>query len=207
MNRRTLTKASGCRNADGLSLVEMLFVMGLVAVMAALAFPAIQGLVGASGQRGGVNIVVNTIERARMAAIENGGNTYVAFAPANAHADVSTRALMAYRDPREGETARVGLTRWILLPAGVVYTLPPGGLETNADWTGLPLLVSPNGAVSSGDMPVIRFDRFGRVPPFSSFEIRIGVSVGPAQKTKETITVHRLTGRVAVTDNPVAFTP
>ncbi len=204
MNRLAHTQAGHGRKAQGFSLIELLFVIGLVAVISALALPAMQGLVGASGKRGGVNMVVNALERARIAAIENGGNTYVAFAPTNAHADISTRALMVFRDPREGETARVGLTRWILLPAGVAFTLPPDGLDTNTDWTGLPLLASPIGTVNSGNMPVIRFNRFGQVPPFSSSELQIGVSEGPAQKTAETITIQRLTGRVAVTDTPAA---
>ncbi len=190
------------RTPSGFSLIEMLFVIGIIAVLSALALPALQGLVGASGKRGGVNMVVNAIERARMAAIENGVNTYVAFAPAAAHPDVSTRALMVFRDPKEGETARVGLTRWMLLPTGVAYSNPPIGVETNTVWTGLPRLATPTNAISSGSMPVIRFDRFGRVPPLSQSNPSIMVFEGPAQKTKETITVQRLTGRVTVSETP-----
>lgn len=190
------------RMPPGFSLIEMLFVIGVIAVLSALALPALQGLVGASGKRGGVNMVVNAIERARMAAIENGVNTYVAFAPANAHADVNTRALMVFRDPKPGETARVGLTRWMLLPTGVAYSNPPSGVETNTVWTGLPRLATPTNAITNGSMPVIRFDRFGRVPPLSQANPAIVVSEGPAQKTKETITVQRLTGRVTVTETP-----
>jgi prepilin-type N-terminal cleavage/methylation domain-containing protein len=192
------------RTPSGFSLIEMLFVVGIIAVLSALALPALQGLVGASGQRGGVNMLVNAIERARMAAIENGVNTYVAFAPAAAHPDVNTRALMVFRDPKEGETTRVGLTRWMLLPTGVAYSLGSSGFETNATWTGLPRLASPNNTISSGDMRVIRFDRFGRVPPLSQSNPAIVVFEGPSEagRIKETITVQRLTGRVTVSETP-----
>jgi len=188
--------------SHGFSLLEMLVVIGIIAVLSALALPAMQGLLGASGKRGGVNTVVNAIERARLAAIENGVSSYVAFAPITAHPEVNTRALMVFREPKEGETNRVGLTRWMQLPPGVAYGNPPSGVATNTSWADLPRLPSPTGAVSSGNMPVIRFDRFGRVPPLSQANPAIVVYEGPAQKTKETITVQRLTGRVTVAETP-----
>jgi hypothetical protein len=185
----------------------MLFVIGIIALISALVLPAMQGLVGASGKRGGVNMVVNAIERARMAAIENGVNTYVAFPPTDAHVDVRNRALMVFREGKEGEAARVGLTRWMLLPTGVGYSLGSAGFETNSNWADLPRLASPTGVISNGGMPVIRFDRFGRVPPFSNEDLNITVAEGPAEKIKETVTIQRLTGRVAVTETPASETP
>jgi prepilin-type N-terminal cleavage/methylation domain-containing protein len=198
--------------AGGFTLVEMLFVVAIMAMLLGLMGPAVEGILGVSGKRGGVNQVVNALEQARMAAIEHGTHAYMAFPPAGAPLDVRGSAFLILRKSKSGESGPLTpLSRWQRLPSGVVLRFPnPDVLELTNDWTGLPRLQTATGAVSSGELQLIPFDRFGRVPPVSPYTINMEVGEGQLQEggdaawrgsganSYETIEIQRLTGRVVV---------
>jgi type II secretory pathway pseudopilin PulG len=205
-----------CGRAKAFTLVEMLFVVGIMALLMGLMGPAVQGILGVSGKRGGVNQVVNALEQARMAAIEHGTNAYVAFPPVSAPLDVRGSLFMVFRMNKTGESGPfTPLSRWQPLPSGVVLRFPnPNVLELTNDWTGLPKLPTATGVISTGDLQLIPFDRFGRVPPVSPFTVNMEVGEGQLQddgvatwrgsgaKSYETIEIQRLTGRVVVREAP-----
>ena len=102
----------------GFSLLELLSVIAIVAILMTLLLPAIASMSGTAGRRGAVNIVMNTIDQARVAALEQGREVHVVFARRNAP---EPDAIMVVRnDPTNAPTEK--LTRWIPLPKGVIFS-------------------------------------------------------------------------------------
>ncbi len=188
------------------SLIELLVVVAIIAALMALLVPSIKGLVGVSGKRGGVDLVLNIIEQARLAAIENGVAAYAAFPPAT-FGDDSLRAgsVMVFRDKKDGDPvagSHVALTKWLRLPAGVVLDIPATSSTTVSNISGLPKL----GGSEITDVRAVKFDRFGRVAPSSGDPVTLkvgegltgaGVVVWQGTNAFENITIQRLTGRVS----------
>jgi prepilin-type N-terminal cleavage/methylation domain-containing protein len=190
------------------TLIELLLVIAIIALLSALTMPALQGLFGASGVRGGVNTVLATLDQARAAAIENGTDVYVGFPPANFNDanDPNTRfaAMIVIRGARFDETPGTfrPLSRWVRLPPGVVFQTNNMSLTALAGATNLPRLANSTVA------PVfLRYDRFGRIrSPISGGSnitvgegIASGASVQWKGNNREFLTAQRLTGRWTVT--------
>jgi len=74
-DRRNLRK--GTSAARAFSLVELLAVMAIIVLMASLLAPAVKSFTSTAGRKGAVNILMNTFEQARAAALETGSNVYV----------------------------------------------------------------------------------------------------------------------------------
>lgn len=193
----------------GFTLLELMLVVALAAVMMGLVVPAIQGTLGLSGRRGGVNVAVNLVEQARLAAVENGVRTYLAFAPTNSDPEVRFNSMIILREKLPGESmagSHAPMTRWIHLPQGVFYDGLLNMVSLTA--TNFPRL---EGASTTGSLRALQFDRFGRLFPRTgvapSFRVGEGVvsSQGSARRVifkgdnYETISVQRLTGRVSAT--------
>jgi len=191
----------------GFTLLELMMVVALAAIVMGLAVPAIQGTLGLSGRRGGVSVAVNLVEQARLAAVENGVRTYLAFAPTNSDVEVRFNSLIIMREKKSGEVmagSHVPVTRWIRLPTGVFYD----GLSNMVivTMTNFPRL---EGAGTTGPLRALQFDRFGRLLPraTSTPTFHVGEGVVSRQgsvwrvvfkgKNYETVSVQRLTGRVS----------
>ena len=54
------------------SLLELLAATAIIALLAGLLAPVLQGLTSPTGRKGAVTIVMNTLEQARVSAIETG---------------------------------------------------------------------------------------------------------------------------------------
>jgi type II secretory pathway pseudopilin PulG len=130
VRRAAESKKSALRRAPGaFSLVELLVVVALIVLLMGLAVPAINGLAGSGGRAGAVNVLMNTLEQARVAALETSTNVYVVFAD-KTHPDVEKayRALIVLRDydpaldPTLPVTTKfVALTKWQFLPKGILF--------------------------------------------------------------------------------------
>ena len=195
------------------TLVELLVVVAIIAMMSTLLVPAVRGLVGVGGRRGGMNMLSSTIEKARLAAIESGTTAYVGFPFDKAGDDeVGYSSVIVFREPRPGETnGIVPLSRWVKMPSGIF--IESGDLSSSASASSnsisgkLPQLVTANGSKNLSGMQVLAFDRFGNLKPnTSTVEIKVGEKATPtggflkSPNNHFLLTVQPLTGRVVVED-------
>ena len=191
----------------GFTLLELMLVVALAAVLMGLVVPAIQGTLGLSGRRGGVSVTMNLVEQARLAAVENGVRTYLAFAPTTSDPGVRFNSLIVLREKKPGELmsgSHMPMTKWIRLPQGVLYD----GLSNmvSVTVTNFPRL---EGASTTGPLRALQFDRFGRLFPRTgsppTFRVGEGILTGQGAGQRvtykgenyDTISVQRLTGRVS----------
>jgi prepilin-type N-terminal cleavage/methylation domain-containing protein len=199
----------------GFSLVEMLVVIALLAILMGLMVPAINGLIGISGPRGGVNAVAAAIDNAKLAAMESGVNTYLAFPTSSANTENAFSHMIIFRqqtaeeqglnpdadpDQQGGQLSVVPLSRWIALPEGVFFESDQLS-EVETESASLP----PLEGEEIQNLETISFDRYGRLADrITPATIRIGEKAEPTGEfTGEgqphfNITVQPLTGRASV---------
>jgi prepilin-type N-terminal cleavage/methylation domain-containing protein len=188
----------------GFSLVELLVTVAIIAVMSTLLTPAVRGLMGVTGPRGGVNVVSSAIEQARLSAMESGEDSFVGFPfqAASVDEDIRYSSFIVFRRgrPEEKEPTFVPITRWLRLPQGVFVEGDLGQNESPGNT--IPKLAGE----SVSTLSVVRFDSFGRLSPQSKISIRVGEKADPkgdflggSQKHFE-IALQPLTGRSFVTD-------
>ena len=78
------------------SLVELLAVVGIIAILSVAAVPVMRGLGGSQSSRATASILVSALEQARTAAILSGTNAYLALPDANTTTMSSTNRLRTY---------------------------------------------------------------------------------------------------------------
>lgn len=189
------------------TLIELLVAVAIVAILTTLLVPAVRGLVGVGGRRGGMNVVSSTIEKARLAAIESGTSVYVGLPFDAPDSEAGYSSVIVYRDSIEGETNEtVPLSRWVRMPTGIF--IESDDLQTvEVDGALIPRLAGSNGFTRINQMSALVFDRFGRLKPGDeTVEIRIGEKSSPEGEFLQhpenhfLLTVQPLTGRVIVED-------
>ena len=182
------------------TLIEVLVAVAIIAIMSSLLTPAVRGLLGVSGPRGGMNTLSAALEQARLAAMQNGVPAYAGLA---VDTNAGHSAVIIFRDPRDDEgNSLIPVTRWSKMPQGVYHKSED--LESYPVPSGtLPKL----GSASPTSVDVVRFDRFGRLSQASEPKIielgamteEGGQYLGATNNYFE-VTIHPLTGRASVVD-------
>ncbi len=119
---------SPVRKTGAFSLVEILAVMGIIAILMTLMAPAIGSFSNTAGRRGAVNIVMNSLDQARVAALQEGRNVHVVMARREFPEPDS---ILVIRENAQGE-ATEQLTRWIPLPKGILFQNERGVFSSGA---------------------------------------------------------------------------
>lgn len=202
------------RRKAAFTLVELLVVVAIIGVLSSLLVPAMRGLVGVGGRRGGMSMLSSTIEKARLAAIENGTTVYVGFPFSAADPAAGYSSVIVFRDKRDDETnnSMVPLSRWIRMPSGVF--IESDDLQNVTVQGSIPRLAGSNGVVPISQVSALQFDRFGKLKPGNGVvEIRVGEKTEPAGKflisdeNHFLLRVRPLTGRVTVEDRSTNSAP
>lgn len=149
------------------SLIELLVVVSIIVLMMSLLMPAISGMTSTAGRRGAVNVLMNTFEQARVAALESGRTVYVIFWR---RSYPEKDAIAVFRDPEVDGEKYEQLTPWRKLPKGVLLHQPGKGESmlssklTLADAFDSARMANPP-PIASGDEPLkgVAFNSSGAV--------------------------------------------
>lgn len=183
-------------NPPGFSILELLVVVAVIAIMMSLLAPAVAGFSSTAGRRGAVNILMNTFEQARVAALESGQTVYVGFADAEFPLeDMRYAAFIVFRDATDDEkTADPGRTyvvlkKWTQLPKRVAFKTGTSSLVdgTPKDCSGLSGELGSALASWNEKVPVLAFNSSGAVDQPSN-NLRVFLYEGFFANGKDNIT-------------------
>jgi prepilin-type N-terminal cleavage/methylation domain-containing protein len=200
------------------TLLELLVVIGIIAILLVAALPAVTSLSKSSGRKGAISSLLGSIEQARSLAIKDGQATYLVLpGQLPPGADSSTIQRYGYRsfaifededDPVNPGTKKIKqVSSWKTLPTGV--GIRSGSLNYLAKTTQFNF--TPMGSTVTAPFPFLKFNANGEVDPSSTPSastgtIQFGIFEGyvdangtdkSTSKTNftESIEVSRLTGR------------
>jgi type II secretory pathway pseudopilin PulG len=159
--------------------MELLVVMGIIAILLVAIVPAVTSLSKSGGRKATASLLLSGIEQARAQAIKDGRATYLAFAAqpfGSTSAITDTKILDRYfyhsfaifEDDVDVTKPKVQLTPWKILPSGISlrteisFPAPPPGTSnaTNASWSAETFPFTPASSAAES-FPCLKFDESG----------------------------------------------
>jgi prepilin-type N-terminal cleavage/methylation domain-containing protein len=212
LSRSIFCCGRGLRFQGGFSLIELLSVSAVMALMAALLYSALTGFSSSAGRRGAVNVLMSTLEHARIAALESGQTVYLGFADDDFPVEEMRYAsFLVFRETSDEERATgagnyVVLKRWTKLPGNVAFKRVAGSLVPDSGGQNFPglnaalpvgqedetfpsLAFNGSGAVDGGSNPIQLFLYEGHCAGRQDIQTRKGGDLF------EKISLSRYTGR------------
>jgi prepilin-type N-terminal cleavage/methylation domain-containing protein len=220
------------RERSAFTLLELLVVMGVIAVLLVAIIPAVNSLSKSSSRKGAIGNLKGAIEQARVAAIKDGQPTYVVFATTlPGSPDTGTVQRYSYKsyaifeeDPAAPATPKQ-LSPWRTIPTGASMRSKADPPNTNPSVSHGGIDSLPTGinfpfpqTNSSAQFPFIKFNANGEIESpatdvvlvvFEGFvdngnEIITGAKDPYGNpKSVEILRVYRLTGRAEPTITPI----
>jgi prepilin-type N-terminal cleavage/methylation domain-containing protein len=163
MSARSLSPLRTCR---GFSLLELLCTIAIMSMMGGAIALAVPGFRSTYERRAAVDNVMNTLEQARVAALQAGENVHVIFARPKDGASGSDAMIVVGDSPLgAATTGNIFYTKWIRLPKDVRFrgdadTLGIGTLPDGITAAALPQLPSLTGDM---DYSGVTFNSTGQV--------------------------------------------
>jgi prepilin-type N-terminal cleavage/methylation domain-containing protein len=154
----------------GFSLIELLVVVAVVMLMAMLLYSTLPSFLSSAGRRGGANMLLNTLEHARIAALESGQNVYVGFADGDFPVEnMRYASFVVFRETSDDERASGAgnytvLKKWTKLPRNVAFKRVAGSLVPDSGGQTFPGL-NPELPAAHHDetFPALAFNSSGAV--------------------------------------------
>jgi type II secretory pathway pseudopilin PulG len=190
---------------NSFTLLELLVVIGIIALLLVAVVPAVTNMSKSSGRKGAISNIASIIEQARSLALSDARNTYVAFATALPAAatpqmvqDYSYRTYAVFEDNPLG-AGRLQVTKWQKLPTGISFRSQnesggPGTCLTSVSNTTTAAFSFPalGGTISC---PYIEFDSTGAIiQPTSASPMRLIVFEGSVSGGTENLTARESSG-------------
>jgi type II secretory pathway pseudopilin PulG len=139
------------------TLVELLVVMGVIAILAIAVLPAATSLTKANGCKSAATTVMNLFEQARSLAVTSGFATYVVFADSTTPEAYRCKAMIVFQDK---DFAPVAISKWHYLPSGISFLPAQGVLSPQ---TTIKFSCPGNVAAQAIALPYVKFDPSGSV--------------------------------------------
>lgn len=143
------------------TLIELMVVIGIIIIMLAAAWPAVNSLARSGGRKGAISNVINALEHARAVAVSTGRPTYVVFADQSMPENHRCKAFIVFHE--DANFTPRAVTKWYVLPTGISFR-PGSGLF--AAQSGAPKIkFACPGTVASNpvELPFIKYDSSGMV--------------------------------------------
>jgi prepilin-type N-terminal cleavage/methylation domain-containing protein len=208
------TQGTRSKSYAAFTLLELLVVVVIMCVMLSLLAPAVGSMTSTGGRKGAVTIVMNTLEQARMAAIEKSRDVVVVFWKKNGTTTAADEqdAILVLRRDDSNNWEPIG--RWVKLPKGVLFHGEDAQSEilkqnssALAEVTDAAISALPGNPIKV-NLGAVQFSSSGAVQlPSTSIGLRIALTEGQrdssgtlaVKKQKsggyEVISVARYTGR------------
>jgi prepilin-type N-terminal cleavage/methylation domain-containing protein len=208
------------RASEGFSLMELLAVMAIMAILTAITVTAAMGMRPGGARAGAITQVMNSLEEARMTAIEKGVPVYFGVVSTNsADRQMWYHSYILFRPQTEEEQAASGTTNliqigtWAQLPQGFYFMTNISDVTTNLSPSAIGMRLPASQASSSpSSLCAVEFGSLGEVKAPSAVGVELylteaaldgsGNMVEKSQGAREFgIRIFPYTGRVQLDSN------